>query len=251
MNKLILSLYSDGKTTREVALVVGKSKSRVAEIVKKAGVSRPRDVRPTVLANRAKTCPKFTCEFVSYLDGLLISDGSLARPSKNTLTSCYTHDSKTSEWLRVIHDEFVSFGIKCSVKLRKRRNEHQLRSYRYDRFYEQYVRWYPDLKEKRVPRDIDLSSKLLLRNWIYGDGTLGNDFRFCTDSFHVEDIEFLIGCFDDLDFGFRKIYMGKSKLGFPKYRLSICQSTGQQRFFEYVGEPDVEEFAYKWPRRAE
>lgn len=244
----VVSLYKGGKTVREVAKEIGGNHRRIAQIVKDAGASRPRKTRGFVLAARAKTCPSFTGDFVSYLDGLLISDGCLVRPSKNTRTSCYTHDSVVLEWLEKIHKEFSLQGIESFVKpVRNRGKQHNLRSYRYDKLYDQYIRWYPDFGEKRIPRDIDFSDKSLLKNWIYGDGTrVSTTLRLCTDSFVLEDTEFLIDSLGKLGFRFKKVFMGLSKSGKDKFRISICKSDGLLEFFEYVGSPEISGLSYKW-----
>jgi hypothetical protein len=247
-NDSIVDLYLQGKTAREIAEICSFSKSKVSCIVKNAGVSRSNKTRQCVLEKRAKTCPEFERDFVSYLDGLILSDGSLVRPSKNTKTSCYIHDSVTKNWLNAVSKEFKKNAIICSVANRKRKGHYQLRSFRYDKFYEQYVRWYPDFGEKRIPRDIDIFNKMLLKNWIYGDGTKGNDFRFCTDSFCLDDIDFLSERLDEIGFTFKKTNMGLSKEGKVKYRLSICNSNGLLEFFEYVGLADIKDFCYKWPK---
>ena len=57
---LVVSLYKEGKSIREVAIVIGGNHSRVAEIVKKAGVSRPNKVRKHILEQNAKKCKPFS-----------------------------------------------------------------------------------------------------------------------------------------------------------------------------------------------
>ena len=234
-----------GMTTREVAKAMGRSKSWVATQIKERGLSRSKLTRTDVLAKRAKHCTALSQSFINYLDGLLISDGFLMRPSKNTQTSGYSQDSVCKPWLIEVQKMLEFQGIKASVKPSKRRGQHVLRSHRYAELFDQYQRWYPD-GEKRVPRDIDMSDRGLLRNWVYGDGTTGNDLRLCTDSFVLDDVDFLISGLSEMGFGFRKVEMGLSKSGQMKYRLSICKRTGLLDFIDYVGEPEVVEFSYKW-----
>lgn len=244
----IVNLYQEGKSAREVAQQVGCSYQSVSAIVKRAGVSRSKIIRLPILQERAKHCPVFSKDFTDYLDGLLISDGSLFKPSKHVKTSGYTQHSISVSWLECIAEFFCRAGVECSVNPTTRATQHYLHTWRYDQFYRQYCRWYC-CGEKRVPKDIDISSRFVLKNWVYGDGTLGSDFRFCTDSFNVEDIEFLLSELEGLGFHFRKMRVGESKTGRDKYRLSICKRTGMMDFFEYVGEPEVAYFSYKWPGR--
>lgn len=45
---------------------------------------------------------------------------------------------------------------------------------------------------KFIPKDINLTPTLL-KNWIYGDGTLGGStLRFCCDSFSKSDVDWVI-----------------------------------------------------------
>lgn len=249
--ELIVELYKQGMTTREIAGKIGGHSSRVGDIIKNAGVSRTKNTRQSVLNARAKLCPELDKLFLDYFDGLMISDGGLTRPSKHTATSCYTHTSVCEEWLRKISATFLDNGIISSLSPTKRPRQFCLRSYRYDKLYDQYNRWYPNGGEKRVPSDIDITSKLMLKNWVYGDGTICHDFRLCTDCFPIQDTEFLIAKLGKLGFGFRTVYMGKAKSGIDKFRLSICKRTGLIEFFEYIGDPEIVGLSYKWPRRAD
>ena len=164
--------------------------------------------------------------------------------SKYAKTSKYDHQSVSFEWLKKICGVLQKNGIESTLSPTKRDRQFSLQSLHYSELYNEYQRWYRD-GEKRVPHDIDVASQCMLKNWVYGDGTHGRDFRLCTDSFTLEDTEFLIGRLADLGFGFRKVYMGKSKFGKDKYRLSICKRTGLVEFFQYIGEPDVADFSYK------
>lgn len=248
----IVSLYESGLTTREVALKYGCSKSCVSRVVKACNKSRSKDTRSHVLAARAKTCDDFTQNFRDYLDGLLISDGHLKKPSKNTKTSCYQQTSVCLEWLLSIKDNFNKFQIETNISPEKRNPQsYILCTQRYRQFYDEYERWYGE--EKRVPKDLNLKSKALLKNWIYGDGTLVGSskttLRLCTDSFSIFDLDWLKSQFAGFGYRFNYVNMGKSKAGETKTRLSLCKNNGLFEFFDMVGAPDICSLSYKWPRK--
>jgi hypothetical protein len=157
-------------------------------------------------------------------------------------------DSVCLDWLKSVKKMFCDNGICSSLNpIKKRHGQFVLVSNRYAEFYEQYYRWYPDGKEKRVPRDVDITNRDMLKNWVYGDGTLmkHGTLRLCTDSFSEEDVDFLAERLCGIGFGFSKMNFGISKTGKPKFRLKLCQRDGLAKFYEYLGSPDVY-FAYKW-----
>jgi len=249
-SEIIFRLYKSGKTTREIAQIVNGSKTAVGEIIKKKGIARSKAIRSHILEARANVGPKIQGDFRNYLDGLMISDGSLVKPSKYTKTSMYVQSCVCKDWLDAIKKSFDEFGFSSSLSPEKRKPRcFVFRTLNYDSFYPEYQRWYAG--EKSVPRDIDFSSRLFLKNWIYGDGTFGRDLRLCTDSFSQDDLDYIKFQLLILGWKFNQVYMGQSKLGKPKYRLSLCKKNGLIEFFKYVGQPDILAFDYKWPRRAE
>lgn len=108
----------------------------------------------------------------------------------------------------------------------------------------QYERWYPK-GSKIVPRDIDLSDEMLLW-WYLGDGTLHRrksrpNYRrimFCTDSFSVEDNEFLISKLKDR-FGDKSIYLERNEIA-----VSSDALVGLCRVLD--GKNPVPEYEYKF-----
>lgn len=247
-NDLIISLYNENKTTREIAVEVGCSKTLVGTIILKAGISRKRRPRNHVLANRANKCLEFDNSFINYLDGLVISDGSLVKPKKYAGGTCYKQTCVKREWLEIIQEKFKKYEIQSCIRedIRiGRKIAFVLVTKSYDQFLKQYYRWYNN-EIKKVPQDISLKDIDLLKNWVYGDGTrVGTSLRFCCDSFCLEDIDLLLCKFKELDYMFKIVDMGLSKKGYSKLRLSICQKNGLERFLEFLGEP-INCFKYKW-----
>jgi hypothetical protein len=201
-----------------------------------------------------RRCSEFNAWFRGYLDGLIISDGCLRKPYPLSIASSYTHSSISREWLDVISGVFAEHGIETTIvdEQRRKKKKHQayvLRTVTYDQFYVQYNRWYNN-GTKIVPRDIDLDDVNMVKNWMYGDGTLLNNncVRLCCDSFCVDDVDFLASKFHAIGFGFDKIWMGKSKTGNDKWRLVLNKTNGLLDFYKWLGKPEVKYFEYKWAK---
>jgi hypothetical protein len=129
----------------------------------------------------------------------------------------------------------------------KNKISHILRTPVYEEFFKQYSRWYKD-GQKIVPQDLDFKDKIFLRNWVYGDGTLlhNSTLRLCTDDFTEEEVDWMIFSLNNtLDINFKKVYMGMSKKGRPKFRPALCIRDGLVKFFRYLGKP-MSCFEYKW-----
>jgi len=253
LEQRIVELYLTGLNQYDVGDVVGKGHSTVSLVLRKYGVSRPNGVK-------IRKCKPFTKEFIDYLDGLLLSDGNYQKPAKQSYNSRYCHSSVTPDWLETIVVDFEKFGVLGKVRKENRlpsgccagytcKQVYYLTTLRYDKLYEQYLRWYPN-GVKRVPRDIDLTSPVLWKNWIYGDGSnnVGSRLRLATHSFVDEDLDFLVveaqrrmGVF------FQKYFARVDKEGRNNYELHLTQHDGLKLLFQAIGKPDQACFGYKWP----
>lgn len=246
----IVKAYLAGASAREVAEQFGCAYSTVSSIVRDRGLSRGKGPRKHISEAKVRRCPEFSNDFKDYLDGLLLSDGSLDAPIA-TRSSKYSQSCTHRAWLRKIKTTFTDNGIESSIGDENRITKKscwQLQTFRYDGLARAYDRWYPS-KIKKVPRDINLASPTLLRNWLYGDGTLirGSTLRLCTDSFSEEDIDWMSKSLKKfLGVEFRKLCMGWTHTGLPKFRLCLCLQDGLDRFFDYVGSCEIPVFDYKW-----
>lgn len=251
--KKVLELYRSGKSTREVASELGCSKSTVAFIVRKAGISRPKSPRPSVLFSKLPRCQPVVGEFRSYLDGLLLSDGFVSEPRGPGGGSYYQQSCVEKEWLEKIVEDFRNWDVEGWVLPEKRKDISKttgwiLRTKTYPELIEARRRWYPD-GFKRLPFDLTVASPVLLKNWLYGDGTLlrQTTLRLCTDSFSEREVCLLIEQLNSfLGVKFEKTYMGLSKKGCKKFRPSLCMSGGLDIFYQYLGECELNCFLYKW-----
>jgi hypothetical protein len=250
MKDQIISLYISGLSIREIALILGIGKSTAAKWVLTEGISRPRRIRTSILESKIKKIPILTQPQVSFLDGLVISDGHLRVPRKVVKTSAYMQTSVVPDWLYSIQQEFSRWQVECSVSPEKRNRgscSWIIQTESYDQFHFQRTRWYPDGGIKRVPRDIDLSNLDLMRNWIYGDGTrVRSTLRLCTDDFLVEDVNFLVKELKiTLGYSFSLVFMGDNKKGLPKLRLSLGKRQGLIDLLDRIGNP-LDLFSYKF-----
>jgi hypothetical protein len=247
-HKQILELYGLGFTCREIADAIGCNHRSAAYVVQKHGKSRYKGPRPGIVFKDVLKCQKFNQKFIEYLDGLVISDGSLTCKATSP-TACYRQSCVNLDWLKYIGVEFNGREIKTifSIDGRKKRISHVLRTPVYEEFFSQYSRWYINDK-KIVPRDLNFLSKTFLINWVYGDGTLVNNstLRLCTDDFTEKEVDWLIFYLNkNLDLRFKKVYMGMSKKGNPKFRPALCLRDGLLDFYKYIGNP-ISCFNYKW-----
>lgn len=215
----MVSLYETGLTSREVAAIVGCSKTCVAFAIKESGKSRCKAPRELVLLKKAKSCKVFTQDFLDFLDGLLISDGCITRPSKMVPTCKYQQTSTSRPWLEMIQGYFEKFGIKSRIsrdKRPKKSHHHVLATHSYGEFFAVRQRWYPRNK-KQIPDDVNVMSKAFWQNWVMGDGTLRSGLRLCMDSFSKTS---LVRIAKDIHerLGVRFVVMpfGKSKSGKKK-----------------------------------
>jgi len=136
----------------------------------------------------------------AFLDGLLMGEGRLGAINHATY---YFQRCAKREWLEYIQKYLNDHGIdstitpvkaliyckECSVYDLKTKEYVELNTFR--------KRWYPK-GEKRVPKDIDISSPIFLANWYVGSGFLEKgrgitpSIYFFINSFPKEDIEWLL-----------------------------------------------------------
>lgn len=247
--KLIKRLYQLNLSTREVSKKTGYSKSTVISVVKKLKISRKKGPRLHIILSKANVCPEFSDKLRNFLDGLLISDGNLTKPVGRAKSSSYRQECVNLEWLLKIQKIFATNKINSIINLvvrKARKLSYTIRTLCYDKFYNEYYRWYEN--NKIVPRDIKLNDICLLKNWIYGDGTInGKTLTLCTDSFKLNDINFLIKELNNFfNVKFKRRFIGMSKNNERKYRIKICKRDGCLEFYTNIGKCELKCFEYKW-----
>jgi len=136
----------------------------------------------------------------AFLDGLLMGGGRLGAINHATY---YFQRCAKREWLEYIQKYLNDHGIDSTITpvkaliYCKEYSVYDLKTKEYVKLNIFRKRWYPK-GEKRVPKDIDISSPIFLANWYVGSGFLEKgrgtppSIYFFTNSFPKEDIEWLL-----------------------------------------------------------
>lgn len=154
----------------------------------------------------------FTEEQKQIIDGILLGDGWLSNPNlgngnKNSYLGI-EHSSDQYEYLKHIHKNLQPYSYKIYNKTRpnpfaiKETHKKNIESCGFhtaqlEIFTKLRKKWYPNNK-KIVPKDLDLTWQTLAY-WFCDDGSnllgqrcISRHGILCTNSFQIEDVEFLI-----------------------------------------------------------
>ena len=199
-----------------------------------------------------------------YIDGLVISDGSIRLPKRNkNPTYCQKMALRYKEWGDKIVDNLNLFGYSSRL-CESVRKAHTIKGYYYPdtKVIECYTktnsklhyyreRWYED-GSKVIPKDINMSDQFLA-NWYMGDGSVhiqkstvkNKQYKYwyitlCVNSFNKEDVEFLREKLVELGYYFT---ISNCKDGF---RLHLCRQKDVMKFLENTHKYSVCCFGYKW-----
>jgi hypothetical protein len=191
---------------------------------------------------------------VSILQGLLLSDGYLGRRNMTPRFGITSIHKPYVKWIstnlpfdfRRIYSVPEKY-VNRNGKIYRYKECHQL-STNADRSLISFAQtWYPNGK-KIVPRSLKLNPTVLL-HWFLGDGSSSYSknsksicVSFSTDSFSENDCEFLI----------EQLYQLHPQLQFNKYHskgkpfLRSGRKETVGAFFDIIGTPLLQCFAYKW-----
>lgn len=179
--------------------------------------------------------------FNEILDGLLLGDGCLI---KRNVNARYTHSCKHRDYLEWLQQCFIDNGIFVTPKIYQK-NEgrgiyYQMNSRINPFLTEQHQRWYLN-KKKTVPQDIELTPLVAL-HWYIGDGGLDSakgylrQINLAAHSFSYDERQILADKLNELDF----------KTSNRKNGLICISKSSIKNFLNWIGEPPVESYAYKW-----
>lgn len=199
----LATLYREGHSINQIAKLVGWWPDKTRRKLLRLGVSL-RSVSEGVHLSKSATPFTTTEELQALFDGLLLGDAAIdlgAIGSRLVLNQTIKHQS----WVQMVGATLTRCGVQWG-ELEKPSGEVVIRGGSYQRsatwglrtrsyvyFTDQRHRWYPN-GVKCVPSDVDLSP-ISLAHWYFGDGGVGGQgyhARFCTDSFTVEDVTYLI-----------------------------------------------------------
>jgi len=180
----------------------------------------------------------------AFLDGLLMGGGHLGAINHATY---YFQRCAKREWLEYVQKYLDEHGIDSIITpvktliYCKECNVYDLKTKEYVELNIFKRRWYSKGK-KRIPKDVDISSPILLANWYIGSGFLKKgrgttpSIYFFTNSFTKEDIKWLINQLKNkLNLKGEITKDGKIKL----------DSASTKKFIEIVKPYIHKDFAYK------
>jgi hypothetical protein len=185
----------------------------------------------------------FTSEQKEILNGIMISDGSLEKPSR--ISSRLTLGFKYKETLeRIISDlKNMKFNPIYEYKHIDKRNGNLIVNYftkslASNTLLFEYNRWYQNGK-KVIPKDIEFTP-LFCYWWYVLDGYFINDaINLCTESFDEENLSFIVETFSVIGF-FVKI-TSRKRIFFNKKETI--------KFFDYIKDIKIQkEYEYKFKK---
>ena len=199
------------------------------------GIDLPKKSKNKVIVNES---------LKSFLDGLLMSSGHLGVTNYATY---YFQRCIKREWLEYIQKYLNNHGINSTITpvvnsiYCKECITYDLKTKEYNELNSFMKRWYPK-GEKRVPRDVDITSPIFLANWYMGSGFLRkgrgitSSIYLFMDHFPREDIEWILKQLKDkLDL----------KGEITRDRKIKLDNTSTKRFLEIVKPFIHKDFAYK------
>jgi len=223
------------------------------------------------IRSRTKNKTILTDNQQQILDGLIISDGSIAIV-KNAINAQFILVNTTKSLIDKIILELPFIWSPVYIKPAKyyddalqkqifHREKYYLTSHKDIELTKEYRRWYKWNERlqkilKIVPKDLEISP-LMLKYWFYGDGTTIRDktqqnivsLKLCTDGFTLEECEYLQNKLSNINISLniRKNSRPNTSSNYNRgYELVSKKISVIQNFFDYIGECDVEGFQYKW-----
>lgn len=180
------------------------------------------------------------------LYGSLLGDGSLSRKGKNGLAS---FQKKNVNYDHVFYVGQYILGSDPTTRIKPMDNGKYRTSFRFStlsskKLLEEYDRWYvgkieEGTKRKIVPRDLTLTPKVLL-HWFLDDGCCKGsypylDVSFSTESFTLDDCDFLIKLFSDI----KMLATTQKSHGGYGHIIHVWKRS-LERFFDYIGDCPTE-----------
>jgi len=246
-NKIVVNLQDirskyeiEKMSVSEISSKLGVSRGAVSRRLKNAGVVLRGPLEAHDLVCHSTFAASEPC--IEFLDGLLLGDAWLECDNIGEGRLGISQRQDRIAWLEQIKTELAKHDIVSSIKPRPARPSYignkivagkaseQLRTLKYVQFTEQRSRWYPN-GTKIVPKDIKLTP-ISIAQWYWGDGGLldnGRSIYFCTDSFSMNDVEFLRKKLYDIYGWNARVFKHK---GYP--RLAISHYKDRMSFIDCV-----------------
>lgn len=191
--QLAKEYLQEQKSTTVIAKKYGHSPSAVWRYLKRFGIPA-RSHSQSVHIKMKNPSIEINGETKDFLDGLLLSDGSMSMRNKLTAYFKITQTKRREEWVLALSHFLKSKGINCYLREEVQNGFQGIHfdTGKYEELVEFRKRWYKNGK-KIIPRDINLINPIVLANWYLGDGCLCEReyINFGTNGFPWGDVEWL------------------------------------------------------------
>ena len=246
---LVKNYLKRKKSIKEIAKELGIYRGTVARYLKKFKI-RTRTTKEQMEISYPPKEFKLTQEALSFLDGLLLGDGSIPQNKYNARS--YTQVCKYREYLEYVKERLKKFGIEVSpirgrwindIRCKKGGyKEYFLQTKRYKTFDKLRKRWYNKRGRKIIPKDIILTPDCLLQFYLC-DGNYYREIRLCTSGFKLNDVKFLKKLIEKrVGISLRLITSPSLKGGAD---IAIKKSE-VPKFLRFIGKSPVKCYKYKW-----
>lgn len=252
----VLKLYEGLASYEEVALVLGLRPAVVYSYIRNYGRLRSRG---------PKTNTQDVKLDMEWIDGWLLGDGNLCRPSlaadgiHRIGNAMGQHGSSQEQYTKYVVDKWLAMGLTTNGRIYPQKDSQNPGWITYKActrvhhaLTKQYFRWYPDDK-KKIPRDVVLSP-VVLREWYLGDGSLQNNRSpvLIMGGVSEEEVErMLLGLLVIFKCGVSKrryVPKGETQAGdsFQPYWQLYFSAGLSEAFFSYIGVCSLSCYSYKW-----
>lgn len=241
------------KSTTQIAKMVGCSHMTVSRYLRKFNISRRERSESIHLSRKNNFIMGDAVR--TYIDGLLLGDGSIPKARKYAANYYHGCSIKSEQWLKKIKSDFECFGIDSTIKkyvvpariIKGKRVASSDAIMLYTKSYEEFKifreRWYPN-GTKIIPKDVSITP-FLLANWFMGDGNYNKtplSLSLATNKFTKEDICFIIHeIYDVLGVAFHIVTADANQ-----FIMQLTKKIDVQKFLEYIEPCRISCFNYKW-----
>ncbi len=226
--------YGTGLSQAKIAKNIGCTTECIEQYFKKFKI-KGRSAEEAAKILREKHC-SFSNKEIEIINGLLLSDLHISA-SKNQAR--FTFGVKHKEFADSIVENIPSITWQNLYEYTCERTpniNYFCKSYSYTEIKDLHNKWY--LKNKEIP-DIELTKETLYW-WYLGDGYLETSkyaLLLCTDSFSKESNLKMVKQLRDLNFD---CYLT------TRNRIRFSGNDGARSFLNYIGEPRLKCYEYKW-----
>lgn len=247
---------SEELSLKQISEIVGCDKKTVLNYFKKFKIN----TRPSIYAQHLRLKRNFiiTKEVKNYIDGLLLSDGYIAKKSKWSARFDQGFSFKFMNWAKKIKKDFLNYGIESNIIKAKTKGNIIKKTgqylkpiqyvYLFTKFYEEFLifkkRWYPNGK-KQIPKNLEFSPQMMA-NWYMGDGYYDSNkgrSAFSVHCYDNDEVKFLSDNLNRILNIQPKIYPHRNQDNQLILKLSRKDS---KIFLNYIKPYKVKCFDYKW-----